>query len=109
MPKDCPVCGLVSPDNALVCDCGYSFQYAGTVGRMQLSAAGRRNMLFGMLSVVGGIVGTLFSLFVTDSPRGIIYCTLAALAGLILFLRGSAQLSRNRKRLTPTSRNDDAT
>src|SRR5262245_55920316 len=106
MPKNCPVCGLVSPDNALACDCGYSFQYAGTVGRMQLSAAGRRNMLLGILGVVGGLVGTLFSVFVTGSPRGILYCTLAGLAGLVLFVRGSAQVSAHRRRRTPTSKND---
>jgi hypothetical protein len=25
MPRDCPVCGLVNPDTAPACDCGYNF------------------------------------------------------------------------------------
>src|SRR5438445_12908388 len=106
MPKNCPVCGLVSPDNALTCDCGYSFQYAGTVGRMQLSAAGRRNKLIRMLSFVGGIVGTLFSLFVMDFSRGVVYCAVAAIIGLGMFLRGSSQVSVTRREPSQTSGTD---
>jgi hypothetical protein len=67
------------------------------VGRIQLSAAGRRNKLLGMMGLVGGIVGTLLSMFVIDSERGTVYCVAATIIGLGMFLKDSAQLSRNRK------------
>src|SRR5262245_14800400 len=97
MPKNCPVCGLVNPDNAHACDCGFSFQYPGTVGRLQLSAAGRRNKLLGVLALISGLAGTLLSVFALDYPRGAVYGVGAMIAGLVLFFKGSAQVARTRK------------
>lgn len=48
MPRDCPVCGIVSPDTTDVCECG--FNYMG--GAEELRAANQ----FGLLQIFVGLV-----------------------------------------------------
>jgi hypothetical protein len=41
-PRECPICGLVNPDTAGTCDCGYNFAHPLSARRPRLSPAARR-------------------------------------------------------------------
>src|SRR5262249_22982189 len=93
MPRDCPVCGLVNPDTAPACDCGYSFAYAGTVGRVQLGAAARRNMVVGGLVCLAGLVVTLLTLVASTATGFYFFAWGAVIFGAAQFIRGATQLA----------------
>jgi hypothetical protein len=98
MPRDCPVCGLVSPDEARSCDCGYSFAYAGSVGRLQLGAAARRNMVVGGLVCIAGATVLLLCLGPKEVSPFALYAGGAILSGGAVLLRGLMQARTNRRR-----------
>lgn len=91
MARECPICGLVCPETAEDCDCGYSFAQANTVGRVQLGAAGRQNMVVGGLLVIGGLLVSLFFAMVSPCTGFTVVASGAILAGAFLFIRGALQ------------------
>lgn len=103
MAKDCPVCGLVNPDTAPTCDCGYSFAYAGTVGRLQLGAAARRNMVIGGFVCFAGLALTLLTIAASTVTGVYMFAWGAIVFGAAQFFRGAIQLANERR-----SKGDDA-
>jgi hypothetical protein len=84
----------VCSDTAEACDCGYSFAHANTVGRIQLSAAARRNMLVGGLVCFAGVAVTLVAL-ATSGVTGISVVAWGAIVfGAAQFIRGAMQARR---------------
>ena len=96
MPRDCPICGLVNPDSAPACDCGYSFAYAATVGRVQRSAAAQRNMVVGGLICFAGFCFTLLSVAASPVTGVFVFAWGAIVLGVTQFIRGAVQLARQR-------------
>ena len=97
MPRDCPVCGLVNPDTAPACDCGYSFLHAGTVGRVQLAAVARRNMLVGGFLCLAGLLVTLLTLAVSGVTGFSVVAWGAIVFGALQFIRGVMQRARQQR------------
>lgn len=91
MPRDCPICGLVNPDTAPSCDCGYSFTYAKTVGRLQLGAAARYNMVVGGFVCFVGLVVTLLSFAASSVTKIYLLAWGAIVFGAVQFIRGATQ------------------
>jgi hypothetical protein len=93
------LCGLVNPDAALSCDCGYSFAHARTVGRIQLGAAARRNMVIGALVCFAGLALTLLTLG-ASAVTGVYFVAWGAIVfGAAQFVRGMLQAGRQRRPL----------
>ena len=97
MPRDCPVCGLVNPDTAPACDCGYSFAHAGTVGRIQLAAAAHRKMVGGGFVCFAGFVFTLLTLAASPATGVYVIAWGAIVFGAAQFVRGAIQLAKIRR------------
>lgn len=97
MPRDCPVCGLVNPDTAPSCDCGFNFAYANTVGRVQLGGAARRNMTVGGLVCFVGLALTLLTLAVSTVTGVYVFAWGAIIWGATQFVRGLIQLGKERR------------
>jgi hypothetical protein len=97
MPRDCPVCGLVNPDTAPACDCGFSFAYASTVGRVQLGSAARRNMAVGGLICFAGLTLTLLTLAASTVTGVYVLAWGAIICGAAQFVRGFIQLGKERQ------------
>ncbi len=83
-PKKCPRCGLVSPQEAVLCDCGYDFVDRAGGGRPPPpEGAGRAVFLVGCM-LLGGVAGfTLFCIAPSKSRSGLAFLVspLWALAG----------------------------
>lgn len=97
MPRDCPICGLVNPDTAPACDCGYSFAHASTVGRIQLAAVGQRNMVVGGLLCFAGLAFTLLTLAASPATGVYVFAWGAIVFGAAQFIRGAIQSAKQRR------------
>jgi len=106
----CPNCGLINPETAERCDCGYDF-LTGIMKESYLSEGseisgqqykytsirrktGKRNMLFGAFCCIGGILVTSISYnaAASDSSDGHYIIPWGAIAfGAILFFKGVYQ------------------
>jgi hypothetical protein len=91
------LCGLVCPDSADACDCGYSFAFAHTVGRIQLSAAARRNMVVGALVCFTGLSITALTLAAAPVTGISVVAWGAIVFGAGQFIRGWMQARRQRR------------
>src|SRR5262245_16337505 len=49
MPRDCPSCGLVCPDTAMACDCGYRLAEATPAAPIRRNTTARQVLLIGGL------------------------------------------------------------
>jgi hypothetical protein len=71
----CPRCGLINPETALRCDCGWDFStgtvkesYLGKEAMLQLDPVLRRNKLIGQIldvfiAIASAIIGSTFPTF----------------------------------------------
>jgi hypothetical protein len=96
MPQDCPLCGLVCPDTAQACDCGYSFAEANSVGRLQLNAAARANMLTGGLICLAGVLVTALGLLASEVIGIGVVAWGAMIVGAAQLIRGLRQARQER-------------
>jgi len=114
MAKDCPKCGLVNPDTAERCDCGWDFasrrvdlSYARPFDTrilaergLTLTQVGIRNIKIGATVFVVGIIGAVLIGTVTATATGG-YLTIIWYGGILLgavqFFRGLAQYLRGKK------------
>ena len=58
---ECPNCGLINPDNAQRCDCGYDFE-VGYIKKSYIYETAnekKREVKTGILNMVGGIAGSV--------------------------------------------------
>jgi hypothetical protein len=85
----CPACGLYSPAGATRCDCGFQFNSGMDAAAAQARRiAGRRNMVRGALTLLGGAAVLVFD----SSSHRLTYLAVPALAGGALqFARGVNQ------------------
>jgi hypothetical protein len=95
MPRDCPHCGLVNPDESRQCDCGFDF-HGGPEALREVYEIGWVNMIGGagmVLLAVG-----LAVLFVAELGGLCFPFTLLALivSGLGIFVRGLEQFWSSR-------------
>lgn len=91
------MCETVSPDSTETCECGYSFVQAGTVGRVQLGAAARRNMVVGGLILVAGLAVTLLTMAASSAIGFYVVAWGAVVFGGGQFIRGVIQARRQRR------------
>lgn len=93
--KKCPRCGLWNTDSAIRCDCGHDFvkttaQEALALRHSEAVQTGARNMSYGALLFIGGIIGTAVKPTDNVVAWGGIFCgALAFLGGLYQYLRHS--------------------
>jgi hypothetical protein len=86
MVRDCPACGLVNPDTAPRCDCGFNFE-GGPQALKEANAGGRLLMVAGLIVFLAGVALSAFTGLVTGGALGIFFWGII-LAGLGMFFRG---------------------
>ena len=111
MAKDCPVCGVVNPQEAGLCDCGFNFERTEArlmaqgveqdaarrviehIGRREARRRAKRNLIVGALWCTGGLIVTIATLHAAVSAGGGKYLIAwgAVVFGAIQMFRGLQQ------------------
>jgi hypothetical protein len=83
---------MVSPGNAMACECGYLYILAGKAARDQLARVAKINIFAGAFLAITGILFTTLSYLFSDATYGfyVIYWG-AIVFGGIRFFRGLEQ------------------
>jgi hypothetical protein len=95
MPRDCPHCGLVNPDESRKCDCGFDF-HGGPQALREVYKIGQGNMIAGGCMVALGIGLMALFLFGFGGPTFTFALAGLTFAGLALFARGLSQFWNSR-------------